>query len=93
MSDRTDFIGELASRYITKRDNFRTRYMHRNTGLFTGSGGGSLAFSELITEHAIELAALLPPMTLTQWEAVSELSSSYLAHLRMIEAGRKNDNG
>lgn len=81
-------IGELASRYIERRDNFVKRYQHRHTGIFAGSVGGPMAFNDLVTDHAMQFAAEMPPLSLPQWEAVSELASSYLAHLRMIEQNR-----
>jgi len=80
-----DKLSENLSRYVTERDNLVSRYRLRNSGIIgpLGSAGGPLALNDLITGHAVELAALVPPLSLAQWEGFSELVSSYLAHLRM----------
>ena len=90
---RISAVAELASRYINARDNFTARYRLRSSGVIggQGSGGGPMAFNHLITEHAINLSTILPTMTLAQWEGLSELTSSYLAHLRMDAASQRKN--
>jgi hypothetical protein len=83
-----DALSIIASNYVTERDNFAARYRARSSGIIAASAGGPMAFNALVTNHAVGLAAVLPPMTLAQWEGLSELTSSYLAHLRMIEAAK-----
>lgn len=80
-------ISEVLSRYVERRDNFRARYKARNSGLVpaSASAGGPLAFNELINEHAKALARSLPDLSLAEWEALSELSSSYLNWRRMYD--------
>lgn len=79
-----DTIPVLLSRFITERDNFIGRFKMRESGLTAVSSGGPMAFSELINKHAVELAAILPAMNLAEWEALSELASSRLAQMRML---------
>lgn len=83
-------VAEICSRYVTQRDNFTARYRLKSTGIIggQGSGGGPMAFNALITINAINLSKALPTMTLAQWEGMSELCSSYLAHLRMDLANK-----
>lgn len=87
----TDGVAELTSRYVTNRDNFTARYKAVSTGLISGKSslGGPMALNGLITEHAVQFAALMPPLTLAQWEGLSELASSYLAHIRLMEVGKR----
>ena len=85
MNNNLDDVSALASRYVNERDNFAKRYHGPKVGTFGQniSPGGPMAFSSLVTAHAVSLAAILPPLTLAQWEGLSELTSAYLAHLRM----------
>lgn len=85
MAAPIDTVSEITSRYVNERDNFAKRYREPKTGAFGQNigPGGPFAFSELVTSHAVNLAATFPPLTLAQWEGLSELTSAYLAHLRM----------
>jgi len=91
MSNELDKISELTSRYVGARDNFTARYRLRSSGVIggQGSGGGPLAFNALIINHAINLAQILPTMSLAQWEGFSELASSYLAQMKLDELQSK----
>jgi hypothetical protein len=91
MTDPLARLSELTSRYVTARDNFAARYRLRSTGVIATSAGGPLALDKLITDHAVEMARLLPTMTLAQWEGFSELASSYLAKLRMEAVAAKRN--
>lgn len=83
---RTTQVAELASRFVTNRDNFANRYRLRSSGLIGLSAGGPLTFSDLVNAHAAELDELLPPMTVAQWEGLSELTAARLNELRRIMA-------
>lgn len=84
MESSTRVLSAFLSEYITARDNYITRYKHRNTGLFApGTVGGPMGFNSLLIAFGNRFAALMPPhMTIAQWEALSELASSHLAELR-----------
>ena len=79
MADRTAHIPDAMSRFIAERDNFVTRH---NSPMFT-TGGGPMAFNDILNGHAEMLAHLLPEMNLAQWEALAELSASRLNQMRM----------
>jgi hypothetical protein len=88
MTDRIDRLGDLLSTFVTERDNYAARYKSRNTGLFApGHHGGPFGFSALIDGHAETLSRILPELSLTQWEALSELSASRLAFMRNAQRG------
>ena len=85
MVDRVAHIPDALSRFINERDMF----VARHNGVIFTTGGGPLAFNDLVNGHAEMLAHLLPQMNLAQWEALSELAASRLNQMRMIEQGSK----
>ena len=82
MEDRE--LTNTLSAYVQARDSYATNYRNRNSSPFGPKiVGGPLQFSQLLNENARILAGMLPQMNLTEWEALSELCSTYLALLRM----------
>ena len=83
-------LSNLLSQYITERDNYRASYGARQDDLITVSKGGPLGLAKVINGHAERLAIELPDLTLAQWEALSELTGSHLAEMRLrLEAFRR----
>lgn len=85
----TDGIPLLVSAFIGKRDEFSNRYRQGGGGLVALTGAKVNEFDDLINGHAAQLAALLPDMSLAEWEGLSQLVNSRLNDMRRtLESGR-----